>query len=288
MNDETLTNAGPHAVEEAEETASPLSSVAEPKEETTAALVAGVSSDAQAAAGAPAFARRTARMSGRRKVLSILGVLLLLITVLSGSVFAAYRLTGAAPALQGPQLLTDAGTGQQLLSQKLGAGARATATQSCNCVSKHTTYAPPPFQPSGAGQVVIVSLKDQQLWAFQNGQMVLTSLVTTGMPQLPTPTGTFHIMMKESNIWFYSPWPYGSPYYYTPEHIDYAMLFRAGGFYLHNAPWRETFGPGTNVPHTEPDGTWATGSHGCVNMPTNTAAQLYRWIGIGATVIIQY
>jgi lipoprotein-anchoring transpeptidase ErfK/SrfK len=133
-----------------------------------------------------------------------------------------------------------------------------------------------------------VSLSKQQLWAFQNGKLVMTSLVTTGMPQLPTPTGTFHIMMKETNIWFYSPWPYGSPYYYSPEHIDYAMLFRSGGFYLHNAPWRETFGPGTNVPHTEPDGKSATGSHGCVNMPTNTAAQLYNWIGIGATVVIQY
>jgi lipoprotein-anchoring transpeptidase ErfK/SrfK len=134
---------------------------------------------------------------------------------------------------------------------------------------------------------VVVSIAKQQLWAYQDGKLVMTSLVTTGMPQLPTPRGTFHIFLKETNVMFYSPWPPGSPYYYTPEHINYAMEFLGGGFYIHDAPWRHEFGPGTNVPHTDPDGTHETGSHGCVNMPTSTAAQLYHWIMLGATVVIQ-
>ncbi len=231
--------------------------------------------------------RSTTRQSRRSLALSALGVFALLIALLSGSVFAARELTGAVSLAPESSLMTTIQAGQLTRSLANGAGGQ-TPKSSCNCSSKHTSYTPPPFQPAGAGQVVLVSLSKQQLWAFQNGQLVMTSLVTTGMPQLPTPTGTFHIMMKETNVWFYSPWPYGSPYYYSPEHINYAMLFRAGGFYIHDAPWRETFGPGTNVPHIEPDGQWATGSHGCVNMPTSTAAQLYSWIGIGATVIIQY
>jgi lipoprotein-anchoring transpeptidase ErfK/SrfK len=137
-----------------------------------------------------------------------------------------------------------------------------------------------------SGQVVLVSIAQQWLWAYQDQRLVMASAVTSGMPQLPTPTGVYHIMMKESNVEFYSPWPYGSPYYYTPEHVDYAMLFREGGFYLHSAGWRHAFGPGTNVPHTDPDGTWETGSHGCVNLPITSASALYGWIGIGATVII--
>ena len=224
------------------------------------------------------------RHSKRRFVLNALMMIILLIALICGSVFAAQRLTDNARIAPEVTLLTTIQNNQRVKGTTFAGSA---AQVSCDCVSKHSAYAPPPFQPSGVGQVVIVSLSKQQLWAYQNGRFIMTSLVTTGMPQLPTPTGTFHIMMKESNIWFYSPWPYGSPYYYTPEHIDYAMLFRSGGFYLHNAPWRETFGPGTNVPHTEPDGQTATGSHGCVNMPTNAAAQLYSWIGVGATVIIQ-
>jgi lipoprotein-anchoring transpeptidase ErfK/SrfK len=136
------------------------------------------------------------------------------------------------------------------------------------------------------GQVVLVSLTQQWLWAYQDSRLVMASAVTTGMPQLPTPTGVYHISMKEANVWFYSPWPLGSPYYYTPEHVDYAMLFRSGGFYLHAAAWRHAFGPGTNVPHTNPDGSYETGSHGCVNLPVTAAGALYGWIGIGATVII--
>jgi lipoprotein-anchoring transpeptidase ErfK/SrfK len=195
-------------------------------------------------ASTPIPPRHSASMSSRRKALSAFGIFALLIALLSASIFAARGLTDSAPVAPEASLLTTIQNGQQAISQATGPTGQTTQT-SCNCTSKHSAYAAPPFQPSGAGQVVLVSLSKQQLWAFQNGRLVLTSLVTTGMPQLPTPTGTYHIMMKESNIWFYSPWPYGSPYYYSPEHIDYAMLFRAGGFYLHNAPWRETFGPGT-------------------------------------------
>lgn len=253
-----------------------------------AATEAGDSAPAAPSAieAAPIPPRSARRMAKGRFTLSALGVLTLLVALVGGSVFAAQRLTGSVSLAPEASLFTTIASGQQ--SQAKGSLPSSTIQASCDCAPKHSAYASPPFQPSGAGQVVIVSLSKQQLWAYQNGQLVMTSLVTTGMPQLPTPTGTFHIMMKEADVWFYSPWPYGSPYYYSPEHINYAMLFRAGGFYIHDAPWRETFGPGTNVPHTEPDGTTATGSHGCVNMPTSTAAQLYRWIGVGATVVIRY
>ena len=161
------------------------------------------------------------------------------------------------------------------------------AVADCPCSAAHANIPAPSYGvPQVSGQVVLVSITQQWLWAYQDGRMVMASAVTTGMPQLPTPTGTYHITMKESNVWFYSPWPYGSPYYYTPEHVDYAMLFRSGGFYLHSAAWRHAFGPGANVPHTDPDGTWETGSHGCVNLPVDAAGALYGWIGIGATVII--
>ncbi|HET9979569.1 MAG TPA: L,D-transpeptidase, partial [Ktedonobacterales bacterium] len=58
------------------------------------------------------------------------------------------------------------------------------------------------------------------------------------------------------------------------------------GYYIHDAPWRHAFGPGTEKPHTNPDGSWETGSHGCVNMPTPAAAALYNWVHVGARVVI--
>lgn len=210
-----------------------------------------------------------------------------LAALLGGSVFAAQGVRRIATLA--PEVSLGSSNVSGAPAQAAGAGAAGIVTAaSCQCAPKHSSYTPPPVQPVGAGKVVVVSISKQQLWAYQDGQLFLTSLVTTGMPQLPTPTGTFYIQMKEQNVTFYSPWPYGSPYYYSPEHINYAMLFRSGGFYIHDAPWRETFGPGTNVPHTEPDGITATGSHGCVNMPTPAAGQLYAWITIGTKVIIKY
>lgn len=147
-----------------------------------------------------------------------------------------------------------------------------------------------PQPPAGAsslgGQVIVVSLQQQWLWAFQNHQLVFETPVTTGRPALPTPLGIYPITEKVANTTFYSPWPPGSPYYYSPLHVDYAMLFRAGGYYIHDAPWRQYFGPGTNVAHTNPDGTQDTGSHGCVEVSVTAGAWLYHWSTVGATIKI--
>ena len=162
--------------------------------------------------------------------------------------------------------------------------------------AKHTSlgriiYTPPtptprPAPPApSAAQSIVVSLSKQQLWAYEGNTSVFTTLVTTGMPELPTPTGTFSISEKLTDVTFYSPWPQGSPYYYSPEHINYAMLFLTGGYFLHDASWRTDFGPGTNVPHTV-NGVQETGSHGCVEMPVSSAAWLYNWVRMGAVVKI--
>lgn len=188
--------------------------------------------------------------------------------------------TVAAPVSAAQQVITLVEPGPLSLREP-----RPTPVKDCPCAATRQTVTTPAY-PDASGQLVVVSIAKQWLWAYQDGKLVLSTPVTTGMPQLPTPTGTFHIMMKESNVWFYSPWPYGSPYYYTPEYVQFAMLFRSGGFYLHAAGWRHAFGPGTNVPHTNPDGSYETGSHGCVNMPVSAAGALYGWIGIGATVTI--
>lgn len=140
--------------------------------------------------------------------------------------------------------------------------------------------------PNIGGKLILVSLSQQRMWAYQDRTLKDTSPVTTGMPQLPTPRGWFNVMWKVTDTMFYSPWPVGSPYYYSPVHVNYALLFRSGGFFLHDAPWRHYFGPGTNVPHTNPDGTQETGSHGCVEMPTVAAAWLYFWAPNGTTIDI--
>lgn len=140
--------------------------------------------------------------------------------------------------------------------------------------------------PDVAGQVILISLSQQWLWAYQDRNLAFANPVTTGKEWLWTPQGTYHIQYKVQDTWFYSPWGPDSPYYYAPEHVNYALYFRDKGYYIHDAPWRHAFGPGTNVPHTSPDGTQEDGSHGCVNVATTAGKWLFDWTQVGATVII--
>jgi lipoprotein-anchoring transpeptidase ErfK/SrfK len=130
---------------------------------------------------------------------------------------------------------------------------------------------------------VLVSLSQQKMWAYDGNTLLWTSLVTTGNRALPTPTGTFHIMAKLHPFTFHSPWPKTSPFYYAPSKVQYAMLFREGGYFIHDAPWRTAFGPGTNSQLGTP-GTNYTGTHGCINVPPNIAQELYNWMDLGTIV----
>lgn len=232
-------------------------------------------------------AGRGAGRPARRVAFIALLVVTLLASLGAGGVFAAQRIASGLPHPREARL---ASLPRVVTLVKPATGKQAhppVALANCACSpAREVIPAPVGGVPNVAGQLVLVSVSQQWLWAYDNGALVMATPVTTGQPALPTPPGVYHIMMKESSIWFYSPWPQGSPYYYTPEYIDYAMLFRAGGFYLHTAEWRHVFGPGTNVSHTNPDGTTETGSHGCVNMPLDASGVLYNWIQVGTTVDI--
>ena len=173
---------------------------------------------------------------------------------------------------------------------------------------------PAPLAPLASGRVILVSLARQRLYAYQDGALAFTFTVETGRPELPTPTGVYHVFSKQCSdlrwtsnsapttshnincvehigdghqAMFLSPWPKGSPNWYAPTHINYALEFKEGGFYLHDAWWHVLFGPGANVPHQLPDGTWETGSHGCVGMRIPDAERLYVWAAIGTPVYVR-
>ena len=134
------------------------------------------------------------------------------------------------------------------------------------------------------GKVIVVSLRNQWLLAFQNGRLVLDSPVTTGRPELPTPPGVYRVLAKYAPYRMVSPWPSSSPFYYPATSVRYALQFRADGYFIHDAGWRSVFGPGTNLPHRDPGDP--LGSHGCVNVPTTVERTLFRWAGVGTTIEI--
>ena len=92
--------------------------------------------------------------------------------------------------------------------------------------------------------------------------------------------GEGEVFRRASPYLFISPWPLGDPYYYEPSWVNWALEFRAGGYFLHDAPWQPagTYGPGST------EGPYA--SHGCVHVPYEAMRFLYQWAAVGTPVIV--
>ncbi|WP_375479343.1 L,D-transpeptidase [uncultured Jatrophihabitans sp.] len=118
--------------------------------------------------------------------------------------------------------------------------------------------------------LVLVSISKQHLWACEGGRQVDETAVTTGatVDDDQTPLGSWRVQAKQRDRYLI-----GRDY---KDYVHYWVPFN-GDFGLHDAPWQ-----------TMPFGSknWPTeGSHGCVHVPTATMAWLYRWVGVGDTVV---
>ena len=136
-----------------------------------------------------------------------------------------------------------------------------------------------------SGKVMVVSLREQTARLYVDGRMIAWTYVTTGRPERPTPPGLHFALKKYSPISFASTDPPGSPYWFAPTPVKYAIAYVDGGFYLHDGWWRDKFGPGTNLPHYAPI-AFNGGSHGCINFPKEVMGWIYDWMPVGTPVLV--
>lgn len=133
----------------------------------------------------------------------------------------------------------------------------------------------------GAGKVITISLTLQEMVFYQDGCAVQATAVSTGRPQLRTPTGTYNIFYKKTPFTFVSPWPPSSPFYYYPSPVSWVMEFAAGGYFIHDAPWESLgeYGPGS-------ENNLGAASHGCVHTPGSVMQWAFSWTPVGTPVLI--
>jgi L,D-transpeptidase catalytic domain len=128
------------------------------------------------------------------------------------------------------------------------------------------------------GTVLMISQVEQVLRFYKDGKLIRAFYVTTGRNEKPALPGVWTVQNRQAPTEFKSSDPPGSPFWYPPTPINYAILYHWGGFFVHDAWWRIKFGPGTQFPHYDGYGDPAfanNGSHGCVNMQENDAAWVY-------------
>lgn len=123
---------------------------------------------------------------------------------------------------------------------------------------------------------VEVDLSRQHLWMYRDGVVILECDFVSGDTSKgnTTPPGVYSLYYKTSPFVLKSDTPGDS--YETP--VTYWMPFN-GGIGFHDASWRGSFGGNIYT---------YSGSHGCVNMPTWAAAQMYENISAGYPIICYY
>ena len=112
-------------------------------------------------------------------------------------------------------------------------------------------------------QQIIVDYSEQRLYAYENGLLIKTFLVSTGRDH-STPMGHFPISAK----------PYIVHYAgtgYDMGYVPYNLRFQPH-IYIHYAPWHNNFGR-----------QW---SRGCVNVNLESAKWIYNWAEVGTMVSV--
>lgn len=121
-------------------------------------------------------------------------------------------------------------------------------------------------QASPSDRWIEVDLSEQVLRAWDGSQLFLETKISSGLPGTPTPKGDFRVWVKLRATKMEGG---EGRYYYNLPNVPYVMYFENEdvpgwkGYGIHGTYWHNDFG----TPH----------SHGCVNVPTSVAQDLYYW-----------
>ena len=122
-----------------------------------------------------------------------------------------------------------------------------------------------------------VDLEEQHMWCYIDGKLVMESDCVTGDPTTDheTPTGVFGIMFMKKDATLRGIQQKNGKYEYETK-VKYWMPFYADcGF--HDAWWRTAFGEEIYK---------GDGSHGCVNLPSEAAEELFSYCDTKMPVVI--
>ena len=116
---------------------------------------------------------------------------------------------------------------------------------------------------------VEIDLTDQHVYVFKDGKEVYDSLCVSGNESwgMGTPGGVYPITYIQRNAIL------RGPNYETP--VAYWMPFN-GGIGMHDATWKSKFGE---------DYYKYDGSHGCINLPLEAAAEIFELVEKGMPVV---
>lgn len=128
------------------------------------------------------------------------------------------------------------------------------------------------FGTSVGNTYIEISIKQQHIWYYRNGELYCHAPVVTGNDDgyHNTPRGVYTIWQRQSPTVLVGA-NYASP-------VDYWLAFN-GGIGIHDSSWRSSGEYGGTTYQ-------GNGSHGCVNTPYSTVAKIYEKARLGDYVVV--
>lgn len=118
-------------------------------------------------------------------------------------------------------------------------------------------------------KLITVDTGKQMLYAWEGGQIINQSPVSTGMRYTPTVKGQFRIWHKRALQNMKGSYPPYEPYFL--KDVPNVMFFYKD-YAIHGAYWHNKFGYRV--------------SHGCVNTPVEFSKWLFDWAPMGTQVYV--
>ncbi len=126
-----------------------------------------------------------------------------------------------------------------------------------------TPEAPPPT--TMLDKEILIDLSQQALYAYKNGNLLRSFVISSGLPATPTVLGTYDTYLRYDSQRMYGPG-------YDLPGVPWVQYFYLG-YAIHGTYWHNNFGQPM--------------SHGCINMRPGEAKWLYDWAPMGITVTVQ-
>ncbi|MBE6017053.1 MAG: hypothetical protein E7233_05515 [Lachnospiraceae bacterium] len=130
--------------------------------------------------------------------------------------------------------------------------------------------------PSDIGDTYIeISIAEQHLWYYKDGQLFLDTDVVTGLPRdgRATSRGVYKIFSEGEHVNLQGTMNGES----WDSWVDYWFSVTYSQIGIHDASWRSEFGGDIYI---------YNGSHGCINVPRPAMERLYRNTYVGTLVVI--
>lgn len=140
----------------------------------------------------------------------------------------------------------------------------------------YARYGMIPGSDSIGGTYVEISLEEQHLWAYSNGQLVVeTDVVTGNAGKYATPGGLYKVSFMQRDATLDSEQAGVKDDKYRTK-VKYWMPFN-GHIGLHDSSWRSAYGGSIFR---------GNGSHGCINTPPDAMAKIFEVMDAGYPVVL--